>query len=281
MRFVRWTGLLIASLLVLGACSPAGNGSILLEPTTPASDVALDEVAASDTLFVSGDSKRVVRVLVDPDYGDQVIVMVSEGIVRAFDGSGHIASSSLPERFTSREIVSLGANDEPLSPQIETNSPLDFQCVGPCVAVDAQQYDGVIEVEIENNASAGQFIDLFIVGAPYFDGLENANDVPADAVDLPNLGFGRTGAIETLGDEDWFRANATGSYDFIAPSGFAIEVTVYFLGDTSDPNERESFEVSAGATSPRMLVDTDLVRVTAAEYAGTAYSSSYEIFGNP
>lgn len=281
MRTKYLAGLALASLLVLAACSTPDGGSVVLEPTVPAEDVALDEVDPSRSLLVSGDSKRTIRVLVDPDYGEQVIVMVSEGIVRAFDGAGHIASSSLPDRFTSLEIVSLGIDGAQMSPHIAVGSSQDFECLGPCIAMDAEAYEGVIDIEVENNAADGRLIDVHVVGAPYFDGLEGENDTPANAVDLPNLGFARLAAIETLDDEDWFRVNVSGSYDFRAPTGFAIDVNVFYLGDTSDSDGDEEFQVSAGSTEASGLLDGDLVRITAAEYAGTAFSSSYEIEGRP
>jgi len=77
----------------------------------------------------------------------------------------------------------------------------EFSCLGPCVAVRATANSYLIK--IENTSGSSRTFDLYGYTMNFSDQNE-PNDTASSAVVLTGAGVFQ-GAIETLGDEDWFR----------------------------------------------------------------------------
>jgi hypothetical protein len=111
------------------------------------------------------------------------------------------ASSSAPNLFVS------GALDESLlSPQGIAES---YVCLGPCVARDSQEE--TFYVRLTNTSSVSINYSLFAYVKNYDDTGEDENDQVATAIDLTTSD---TGAIESLGDVDFYDIQSAGTLRF-------------------------------------------------------------------
>lgn len=77
----------------------------------------------------------------------------------------------------------------------------EFTCLGPCVAVRATANS--VLVKIENTSGSSRTFDLYGYTMDFSDENE-PNDTASSAIAVGGPGV-LQGAIETLGDEDWFR----------------------------------------------------------------------------
>lgn len=267
----------LAAVIMVAGCTPVGPGSTPIAPTTLDESQTLADASAADFVFIPANSTRSVRVDVDPMYGEQIIVMTEGSFLGAYAGSRHVASSSTPDRFISLEIIGLSADPATsIVPAISVNSPSDYQCIGPCVAVDSADEQGVLTIEMENSSSKGDLFPIYVVAAPYFDAREYDNDTRDSAFALSTTSS--RGALETVFDEDWFFVGTGngGSYDFRAPSAFDLQVLVYDGATVS-----VEFTVEAGTTRTELLLDDEYVELHGDEYAATAATSWYEISPTP
>ncbi|MCA1790156.1 MAG: hypothetical protein LC667_09945 [Thioalkalivibrio sp.] len=268
--------LMLFAVTVLAGCAPVGASLFPIEPKTLNESETLADAPVARFLSIPGNSTRSVQVDVDPSYGEQIIVMTEGNFLRAYDGSRHVASSSTPDRFISLEIVGLDLEHaDSIVPAISVNSPSDYQCIGPCVAVDAADEQGVLTIEIDNPSPNADVFPIYVVAASYFDTREYDNDTRGSA--FPLSGSSSTGALETLFDEDWFSAVSSGSHVFRAPSAFDLRVRVYDgTASASEPAVIDQ-SIEAGTSQVITLFQADYVQLTGAEYGATAATSWYEI----
>ena len=136
-----------------------------------------------------------------------------------------IASSSTPNYFVRGAISGVprpvpSAAAEELEPAtIATN----VVCRGPCVLFDPGS--GKFYLRVVNTGSTGLVADLYLYGASFSDEHEPANDRRTTA---PRLQDGESGALELLGDVDYWLADAEANVRVQPVSGgLAIEATVY------------------------------------------------------
>lgn len=219
---MRRLGLLAALLLIVGglaACSvtvvfpvtptpvsarnPSGSTSPVATPTLAPGgvryyeiDVTPSQVATYDILQVELD-QNLNLTLYGPD-------------------ESTISSSSSPDYFASGTLgLASLAPSSGVAPQSITTSRT---CAGSCVLqpLDQGPYSGAgtyyIKVENQTGTSQSVSIDAFV--RPYDDSGEPQNNQPGGAMTLNFGSSGDTGAIETLGDQDWWYMNATATLTF-------------------------------------------------------------------
>jgi hypothetical protein len=110
------------------------------------------------------------------------------------------ASSSAANLFTAGALPAL------LNPQGIANS---YVCLGPCVARDSQA--ATFYVRLTNPSSVAANYKLFAYVRNYDDTGEDANDQVATAI---SLNASDTGAIESLGDVDFYSIQRAGTLRF-------------------------------------------------------------------
>jgi hypothetical protein len=213
--------------------SVAGNGSKTYEVTVSGG------AASSDLLYLELDSESA-----------SIVVYNTSGTA--------IASSDDASSFTAGGAPSV---------QIGTAGiDVDVICRGSCVILDASAGSYFVEVVSQTGGTLG--FDLFAFGDQFQDDNEPGNDLPATA---PTLGSGDEGAIETLGDEDWFIVNSGGLVRFDSTSGLDLRATV------SKANGDPIATLSPGQATTAIVTDRIRVYEVGGDEAGPAGSSGYSL----
>lgn len=177
------------------------------------------------------------------------------------------ASSSSPDYFAAGlEAVSSSALDS-------QGIGVARACRGSCVIRDAEA--GTNFVRITNSGGSSVTYTLYAYVADYDDTGEPANDDEATAVDLNDFD---QGAIETLGDEDYYRLAGSGQVSFSAPSASA-EIANGLRAQILDEGGKELAILEPGQVSDDRLAlrSGDIIRVyvEGGERAGAAAVSRY------
>ena len=148
---------------------------------------------------------------------------------------------------------------------------VSYNCQGPCV-IWPLNGESHVYVGIENTGSGSATVDLFAYGYDYQDPYETANDTRSGAVQL-YAGSSDSGAIETLGDTDWWRINSNGYLTFTKVSSpISLEAVLYDSADqyvgTYSPSNSATISVLAG----------DYLMVQSVNgYAGSSGVSRYDL----
>jgi hypothetical protein len=197
-----------------GPSSTSGYAVTIGDVTTAPIDAtvtAQDTTSPSQLLSASiaAGAARTYRVNVAGDRDLLYAEAVGSGLrvrLRTLGGST-LAVSDTPDYFTGGLSRGAAAADAPsLGPAA---IDVQFSCVGPCAAVRPSA--GAYLVEVENLTSSTKSFDFY---AYTFDAndLNDRGAASNDSVSTPTLipGIGsHSGAIEWLGDEDWFRYTGT------------------------------------------------------------------------
>ncbi len=172
-----------------------------------------------------------------------------EGNVRVelFAGGDLVGVSESSELFAS----SVGALSVPPVTLDPSSISVNWGCKGPCVA---ERYrSGVAELRVTNRASSARTVDVYAYGTVEADENEpNDTEANATVVTLEALGDGASGAIERIGDVDYFRFECGSGWppDDITlrmTSGFAGGIVLRLAdGTTYDPGET-SREIECGS----------------------------------
>lgn len=259
--------------LILAACQvtvspgptwpPTFADSIEAQPTFEPSVQADGTLGAGATRYFSLDVD-VVRELV---YAE---VQGSPGLrVALYSSGGTRLAVSESATYFGASVSALSASSDAVAGSAIV---LAFQCLGPCVAVPSTAASYVVAVTNTTGSSVG-----FQLYAYTFD---ETDDYEAnDAVDSPALlnGAGNyQGAIEVLGDDDYYEYNATAGGDFFvvfdpfdAALGLELEIV-----------NCPTCEVLDGTSGRRVegLIDGDVLRVrSSAGRAGPSATSGYSL----
>jgi hypothetical protein len=135
------------------------------------------------------------------------------------------ASSSSPTIFA-RGLEGLPT---PASLQPQGIATGAYTCLGPCAVRDSQA--GTYYVEVKNFSAASAQINLFGFTRAFADTTENAND--ANNASTPTFNTFERGAIETLGDVDYYRVTRAGNLSFSSTSAVDISVTAFNAAGTA------------------------------------------------
>ena len=175
-----------------------------------------------------------------------------------------VAASRSPERFGSN-LSQLGAEQRSAGGELEVDRSsisVNWTCEGPCVAM--RHSTGTYRMRIQNQGSSARTVDVYAYAIAMTDQNE-PNDTPSNATPLPlsSDGDGVSGAIEFVGDVDYYRLQCTGGFGTAARleliSGFAGALALeadgrtYRIGDVTDPiacNTTVAVRTTDGSAGP-------------------------------
>ena len=251
-----------AAVVLLSACN------VIFEPPTPRTPTDSvraandpDNPVGSYTIPAAGD----VLIRISPSTTQPVIYLElnREIDLEVFGASRSIIASASSSAFFGRGTAGLAAaalEPQALGPQV--------QCRGSCVILD-QGTSSEYFALITNTTGSSISVDLYAFGDSMADLNEPDNDVASTApiLDLVN---GDEGAIEVLGDVDYWRVTGPQEFNFDAPST-AIDIVL----DVYHGNELIETVVDGGRFD---VFNGDLLQVRALyNRAGASSASLYYI----
>lgn len=273
LRYAHLFGAALVALL-LASCQ------IVVEPGPPwppanAIDISLDTDANAQQPRSLGTNQAAVYRLGNPGGGPGVIYVELDNGPTAVDlevinaGGQRLFSSSSRFRFGSG-LTGLGAAaTADLDAQAIVTS---INCRGACVLIPASQFNTNLFAKVTNRSGSTQSVGVF-----YFrDDFRDTGEPDNDFTDAPFLDSSEDfGAIETVGDQDYFNVlepgNVTFGYINPNPDNLPIRAEIrdatQALVATLQPGQ--SFQLVAG----------DRIRVVAANpaMAGVSASSGYRL----
>lgn len=202
---------------VLAACSVTVE---LPGPPDNAIPVSASESRSAldfDRTYSPGETK-VFRVTVSPTVqGDDLVYVELNRDLRLEvrpGGSGYsnVSFSAVSKHHFGAGLSGVSAAGADLG-AMAINVPLD--CTGSCVLLDSVANEFYVRV-VNTSSNTVSGVDLFVYGAGYQDVYETSNDVVGGAVLLSG---DDSGAIETVGDVDYWRVNVDGTVAFDVKSG--------------------------------------------------------------
>ncbi len=148
---------------------------------------------------------------------------------------------------------------------------VNYNCHGSCV-IWPMSGESHVYVGIENTGSSSTTVDLYAYGYDYQDSYESGNDVRSGAVPLYS-GSPDSGAIETLGDVDWWHISSTGNLTFTkVSSAISLEAELY----ASNGDYINTYSPSNSATISVLAGDYLMVQ-SVNGYAGSSGVSRYDL----
>jgi len=272
-RSLRLAGL-VAALLAVAGCQI----TIVPAPLPTVSGVLTAQTTLNPTAQITGvlapDEVRYYRVDV-PNPSDLLYVeAVGSGLQVSLRTSGNslLGVSTSPRYFAASVGLLALAADEGDQALEAASLVTAFVCQGPCVALRSPGIASYL-MRVENLSGSSRNFSLFAYTIPVNDTFE-PNGSRASATVLPSTGNYR-GAIEWLGDEDWFVYTGPSSANlFLVFTPFDVDLGL-------------RLEVVDCAGCPVLgtpgqnvvgLLQGDVLRVrSAAGRAGPAGSSGYDI----
>lgn len=243
-------GTLIA--LAIAACS-TGPGPGPGGPPANTIDVtaSLSPDASLSTVELGGGESQVFRVDVPQDVVDAGLLYVE--LNRDVDlevmtsGYGTVTFSASSRDYFGSGTQGLGPAALGLDPQA-VDTPVT--CRGSCVLLEPAN-PGVVYVRVTNEGSSTN-VSLYVYGDQHADEYEPDNDQPAGA---PTFAFTDAGAIETVGDVDYwyFDQNTTVMFDVVTV-GIPLEADIVDASGTPVQN------------SDGPYIDGDEIQLYAGEY---------------
>lgn len=198
--------------------------------------------------------------------GDALIIELDASLdLSVYDEDRSPYASSSSSDFFAAEL------DAVSSSALETQAiGVARACRGSCVIRDAEA--GTSFVRITNSGSSTANYTLYAYVDDYDDTGEPANDDEATAVDLNDFD---QGAIETLGDEDYYRVAAAGEVSFNAPAA-SSEIAARLRAEITEADGTPIVTLEPGQSEDRLFAG-DIIRVyvEGGERAGAAAVSRY------
>lgn len=147
-----------------------------------------------------------------------------------------LASSNSPAFFGQG---STGLSSSGLTSQAIVPGP---PCRGSCIIRGPESMDHYYAL-VRNNSSVTQSVELFVYAGNYIDEYEDSNNRRETTSALLDVFGAESGAIETLGDVDYWRVVNSGYVIFDAPSP-DIRIFVRILNSSGIPFEGTYFDGS-------------------------------------
>ncbi len=248
----------------------------------PIATDSLADVEAITTRWVDRGDATSIRVAI-PSTGAEgsLLVLMSESQTRiaASQFGVAIASSRTADSFVAGGSAYTPAGMQPsiISDPVAPPDENLYRCNGPCLALDPTEASGIVTFSVRNLGPSG-FIDLYAAWIDVGDVTEPDNDVRRDVPLRSTVGTSLWGAIETLGDVDWFYASQNHDYEIITPEFVALRIRVYDGGGSTgfecdlDADEIYGFD----AFQPIDAFDDVRIEARFSE-AASYYGGEYEI----
>ena len=213
----------LGAALLLSACDISiGPGG----PPTPrqpdiTTDATQDPEAVAANLTVPPNSELLIGVSVPPTLsGAALYIELGANLeLGVYDANRSLLASSRSGAFFARGNGGLSPAAD-LQPQsVDTN----IQCRGSCVILPAASHSTVYAI-VRNRSGSQVTTPLFA----YTDVFQDLNEPSNDRIDTApfiaiNVGLGESGAIETIGDRDYWRISTGGTLLFSAAND-AVEL---------------------------------------------------------
>ncbi len=222
---------------------------------------------------------RLVRLTFPEATADLRFVEVAgsnvDGAVRIelFDDGQRVGASQRRDRYAASATVLAHADrSEELEPSAIS---VTWSCAGPCVG--SAYRSGEALLRITNLTSTTRNLDVYGYGAPEADDNEpNDTEQTATLITLQALGDGASGAIERIGDVDYFRFECGEGFTL---GDIRLELRSSFGGDMV-LQLADGTSYAPGATT-RVLACGSLVSVRTRDgSAGPSAASRYQIVAN-
>jgi hypothetical protein len=240
---------LIASLILLAGCTVVVEP---FEPETQPISASADPLSPVDTVTLGSSEEIWYEVSVSSSLASSSDVIYFEaepqgfadtsGVLslRRYASSGTVLASSVsPAGFGAGTTTLTSVSSSEFSPAI-VNA---VNCRGPCIILPSTS--GTFLIRVRNISGGTITVNFFAFGDQFADGNEPFNDTEDGAVGL-FLDDVDTGAIETLGDIDWYVVNDPGTFLFTSLSSAELRAEVWdgnVLVDTLSPGETEGVRV--------------------------------------
>ena len=159
-----------------------------------------------------------------------------------YDGEGDLYATSSSAALFAAGTAGLETTQDDLAPQAIA---VARQCRGSCVIQDA--VEGTYYAKIKNTGDARVSLNLYAYILDYSDTEEPGNNEVSGA---PNVSDFESGAIESLGDVDLFRADTNGDLIFSPKADISVDLQAELVTATGstivEVNPDEPTEVRAG-----------------------------------
>lgn len=195
----------------INAAGPSGSSSPITSFTLAPGEVVYYEIDVSSSQRSSYDVLQVEAGT------DQPLNLTFYGP----SGSAY-ASASTPDYFASGTLGLASLGGATVVPQ---SLAVNRTCAGPCVVQNLAS--GTYYARIANRSSSTANVSLYAFVRNYDDSNEPANNSVGTAPFLPFSASGDSGAIETLGDVDYWVMNGTGTLSFASSSAAQLQADVY------------------------------------------------------
>ncbi len=266
-------GLVAALLLIvggLGACTvtisyspPPSATPVTADASYQGSPNYSDTLAPYETVDYRVSMSNVTTALLHAEADGPVTLLVMDSSGRPIISS---ASSAFFASGTSAlSLASVGASGGLGRAAISTTE----SCAGPCGLVRVADSRYYLEVTNTTGSTAG--VDLYVFGTTYGDVYETRNNSRLGTTAVLSSATGSdSGALETIGDVDYWYIADSGSWDFNAASA-AIDPAVYIVDGNGNQRGGPYY---AGDTIPAYAGWYYEV-VSASGYAGVSDQSEY------
>lgn len=251
------------------AAGPAGSSRYALELTSSAPFPGAEPVDAGTdpgsgvggTLPGSGSDVYLVSVSGAAASSDLLYLEVdteNAAIIVYNTGGTALASSTTADRFVAGGGAAARFSTSAIGVAIE--------CRGSCVIFEATSASYYVEIVNETGSSLNY--QFYAYGDEYVDEYEPSNDVPAGA---PDLSSSDSGAIETLGDVDYFYVTSSGTLTFTSTSSLALRAEV------SDAGGAVVATLSPGQSTTVFASDEIRVYESGGDAAAASSASRYNL----
>ncbi len=210
----------------------------------------------------TGGTSGVVYVELDSGNLDfDLEVISSSGTVRYSSASRHVFGSGV-------SALGLSAAGEIDQQAIVTS----VTCRGACVIVPGAEFSSTMYARVTNRSGSTQSVGVYFFKDTYKDSGEPGNNVTS----APFLSIGEDfGAIETVGDIDYFNVLHPGNvtFDYINTSGNHVAIRA----EIRDETQTLVAVLSPGQSFALVAGDRIMVRAADAAFAGVSASSGYRL----
>lgn len=214
----------IALALIISAC----DVSVTLNPPLPNPDYSFTAGSDEDegwVIDIPARSSVLVKVSVPTGPNLVFFELGSELGLEVLNSARIAVASSSSAAFFAPGSAGLGA--AAIEPQAILAA---FACRGSCVIVDREtSFEGTFYARVSNDSTSAVSTRFFAYRDAFADEFEPLNNNPTTTEAVLNVTEGNSGALETLGDRDYWRVVGTGSVTLRAQSPAVIDVAMYVI----------------------------------------------------
>lgn len=279
---LRWIVLLAAAALLLAGCRVSvpddGNGGGGPDVTVAAEPLGTGESPTARSLQVPGNGSLLVEVTLSSTAQANQAIYFELGTEQnvemvLLDSSGNALASSTSAAIFRTGTQALGASASGVAPGgLEPQVVTTELCRGACIIRNANR--SLFYLRVDNVSSTSRTIDLYVYTKSYADEYEFDNNTLSGATGLGGTQETfNSGAIESLGDEDYWEILEPGSLFFDAVQDRPADLELRL--DLFDAQGTFVETYAPGATISALDGDVAIVYEAGNDAAGVSGSSQY------